>query len=1456
MSIQRKTISELPYILDPDNNLKILIDTGSTKSYVNPLIAEHFYPDKFRTEPFVVKTAHGSSIGEFTTLVPCDRIFNKRKLNLKFNVFNFHPKFDLLLGLDSLKILKSSIDLNKNLLLTPETEIPLLYLGRECADLTLIEARSVQQVRIRIANMTNGEAVVPYTRIGKLEIPESLVSIKNQEAYVRILNPEDKDRKFAQIAPIQVDEIENLPDPPNFANLNNYFQENFNFSFDLNKLRTEHMNPEERTAIEKVVSEFQDIFHLGNQPLSFTNRIKHKIRTTDEIPIYSRNYRFPEIYREEIDRQVEEMLKQGIVQHSDSPYNSPIFLVPKKTPPGAGPSEKPRFRLVVDYRSLNARTIDDKYPLPPISDLLDKLGRCQYFSVIDLQSGFHQIEMESDSQSKTAFSTPNYHLEFTRMPFGLKNAPSTFQRLMDNILRGVANEYCCVYMDDIIVFSVSLQEHIERLRAIFKRLRAANLKIQLEKTEFLRKEVTYLGHVVTDQGVRPDPSKIKAISKYPIPSTTTEIKSFLGLLGYYRRFIANFADVTKPMTRCLKKGNVIDINDPEYIACFEKCKTLLANDPILQYPDFSKPFSLTTDASSVAIGCVLSQNVNGADLPIGYASRTLTDPERRLDTIHRELLAIVWGVQYFRPYLFGRKFKVFSDHQPLQWLNSVKEPSSKLFRWKLKLAAYDMEIHYKKGSANANADALSRVEILNQTEDNELSPEYLDTELDDLFATLTPGTQELLNNLPLETADNESVAVNLPPNPPNLEDFSDEESDNETVHSNIIGNTSVTIPIRDDPINKCKSQIIVQGTKIKSDVPVKVENPFPNKTRITVQIPIRDPEPAITSFIKEYVVPKTKYGIYFEHDLYQEFTKVLMQMFTHSEISLTKYSHMVKDITTETEQTEVIKKYHEGFTNHRGIQESYQHLKRTNYWPDMRQAIQKFINNCPLCVKMKYDRVPLKIKYNVTPTASRPLETLFADVITLEKTKFLTIVDSFSKFAQAYPLPSSNSIDIIEAFVTHFSHHGTPSTLSLDNAPEFQSALMREFALAHDINLHFVASQRPESQGIVERFHSTLVEHIRLLNRKNPFTKEDVKSKVKHALLGYNNSIHSALGKYTPFEILYGHASQNTLLDLSVDQTLVSNYISRHKEKMTAIYHQTHDQMHANKSKKIEKLNENREDLPPIPTEVHIKTIQKQSKTKPKYNKEKINEINPELKIATIVPRHHNQVEKIHLSNVKRPRKFTRNELRTVWDETSNPNETIVERFGLTLRRNDLISLKPPNWLNDNIVNFQMEIINEKNQLNQLPVKVNCFSCFLYQSFVTGGYTRVKRWTKDRDIFSYDLLIFPIFKSRHWRLVVAKTNTKELVYLDSMGLDGTEILESINQYLVEEHLSKKQTPLDPTYWSRITPKTPRQVNNDDCGVFLCAFAKLIAENLPVSQLEVTKIPQIREELCLEILNYQ
>jgi hypothetical protein len=473
-------------------------------------------------------------------------------------------------------------------------------------------------------------------------------------------------------------------------------------------LRLDHIM-EGADEIKKICQEYVDIFKLPGDSLTATTAAEHTIPTPTILKgraITLKNYRLPESQQQEIQRQVTQMLEDEIIVPSNSGWNFPLLVVPKKL----DASGKRKWRICVDFRKLNEITIGDSYPLPNIQDILDKLGRARYFTALDCASGYLQVPIAEEDRHKTAFSTANGHFEFKRMPFGLKSAPSTFQRMMNNVLSELIGDRCLVYMDDILIIGENLREHNQKLRGVFQKLREYNLKIEPDKCEFLKEELNYLGHVVTSEGVRPDENKIKAVVEFPTPKTQKDIKSFLGLAGYYRKFISDFSAIARPLTNLLKKENDWNWTEQEQ-ASFDLLKFKLTNTPLLQYPDFSKPFILTTGASGYAIGAILSQGKLGEDKPVAYASRTLNKAELNYATVDKELLAIVWACKHFRPYLMGRKFHIITDHKGLTWIFNVKDPSSRLMRWKLLLEEYDYEIEYRAGKRNCNADSLSRYPV-------------------------------------------------------------------------------------------------------------------------------------------------------------------------------------------------------------------------------------------------------------------------------------------------------------------------------------------------------------------------------------------------------------------------------------------------------------------------------------------------------------------------------------------------------------------------------------------------------------------------------------------------------------------------------------------------------------------------------------------------------------------------
>lgn len=1100
--------------------MKLLIDTGANQSFISPDAVEKYFKDiPLNYDPFEVSNVHATSRNNYSITLPSFTEFNDNDTDITFFIYNFHDYFDGLIGTDLLDKWEATINYKDKTFTTKNAANPIKVYNSLNVNLyeDIVPAGSSKIVRVPI-NIHEGDVIISEQAMSNCLIRDCLTTVNNNRGVLEIYNPTNSDIIFSMDRPVAGELYNN--------ECTRTCESQTRVKEVISRLRTDHLNMEERTNLEALCAKYADVFYIEGEPLTFNNKIKHSIKTTDEQPVYTKSYRYPFVHRQEVQRQITKMLDQGIIQPSQSAWSSPIWVVPKK----ADASGEVKWRIVIDFRKLNDKTLDDKYPIPNINDVLDKLGNCQYFTTLDLASGFYQVEMNPDDVPKTAFNVEHGHFEFLRMPMGLKNAPSTFQRVMDNVLRDLQNTICLVYLDDIIVFSTSLQEHIINLEQVFKRLRDSNFKIQMDKSEFLKLETDYLGHVITRDGIKPNPDKIKAIKMFPIPKTATEIKRFLGLLGYYRKFIPDLSRITKPMTQCLKKGSKIRPNDKDYIECFERCKTLLTNDPILQYPDFNKEFVVTTDASNLAIGAVLSQGNIGSDKPIAYASRTLNSSEINYSTIEKELLAIVWATKYFRPYLFGRKFQIVTDHKPLQWVMNLKEPNSRLTRWKLKLSEYNYTVVYKQGKCNLNADALSRVEIHNE--------------------------------------EASSLAVNYSEKHP-----SETNSTTATAHTSA-ENPILEIPISDEPLNKFNRQIsfIVVGDIKKRPT---VSRPFETHTKTTIQLSESNLEQDVISAVKEYVNPKVKTGILIHPKLAMySIIPVIQSNFKNSSMNLVLTKVELENIKDYLRQQEIIQKYHEGKTNHRGITECYLALSNRYYWPKMKDHITKYINECNICGQSKYDRNPIKQKLCIVPPPSKPFEVLHLDLFTVQTEKYLTLVDSFSKYAQAYYLRDGTALSVVQALLMFCTHHGIPLRVVTDQGPEFTNQVFTEFIKLHKIEHHKILAHTPNANGIVERFHCTLLEHLRILKLEN--RTESVVNLMSYALLAYNSSIHS-FTKCRPLDVITGHYDPRDPLDIDLSEHLLQQYIQDHRKSMVKVYELMNETSLHDRTQLTENRNKDRE---------------------------------------------------------------------------------------------------------------------------------------------------------------------------------------------------------------------------------------------------------------------------------------
>ena len=459
------------------------------------------------------------------------------------------------------------------------------------------------------------------------------------------------------------------------------------------------LDDQQQMCLWELLWEFRDIFALSDDEVGLTHLVEHHIDTGGAQPIKVRPRRLPLVQQEAAEQEVQTMLRTGIIEPCDSPWSAPVVMVPKKN--------SSRWRFCVDYRLLNNVTRKDCYPIPRVDETLDRVAGSPWFSSLDLRSGYWQVPLSPESRPKTAFSTGRGHWQFRVLSFGLCNAPGTFERLMDNVLAGVPRQECLVYLDDVLAHGKSFQTALDSLRVVLGRIAGAGLKLHPGKCRFMQREVEFLGHRVNGEGISTLEEKAQAIRDWPTPNNQRELKSFLGLASYYRRFVKGFSCIGAPLFRLLQKDQPFTWS-AECQQAFSTLQQALIQTPVLTPPDPALPFLLDTDASNDGMGAVLSQPGPEGEQVVAYFSRIFSKSERRYCVTRRELLAVVTAVRHFKYYLCGVPFTIRTDHAALQWLMSFREPEGQVARWLEELQSFHFTVVHRPGAQHANADALSR----------------------------------------------------------------------------------------------------------------------------------------------------------------------------------------------------------------------------------------------------------------------------------------------------------------------------------------------------------------------------------------------------------------------------------------------------------------------------------------------------------------------------------------------------------------------------------------------------------------------------------------------------------------------------------------------------------------------------------------------------------------------------
>ena len=448
----------------------------------------------------------------------------------------------------------------------------------------------------------------------------------------------------------------------------------------------------------ELMMKYRRIFSESDEDLGLTDIMMHRIDTGNARPIRQPLRRFPPAHVEAISKEVDKLLAQRVIEPAASPWASNIVLVRK---------QDGSYRCCIDYRQLNSVTTKDAYPVPRMDACLDAMSGSGWYSALDMPSAYHQLYVAAEDSDKTAFICPRGMYKYRTMPFGLCNAGATFQRLMDIVMSGLHLDICLVYLDDIVVFSKTPEQHLERLEIVFDRLLRAGLKIKPVKCSFFRRSVAFLGHIVSDEGIETDPVKVQTVVDWPVPTSVSEVRSFLGLASYYRRFVKDFSKLAAPLNALTQKNRKFEWTE-ETQKSFEALKAALTSPPILAMPRDEGLFTLDTDASYGQIGAVLSQQQDGVERVIAFGSRSLDKREMNYCVSRKELLAIVHFLRYFKQYLLGRHFRIRTDHAALTWLRKTPDPIGQQARWLEQMEEYDFDIEHRPGTRHGNADALSR----------------------------------------------------------------------------------------------------------------------------------------------------------------------------------------------------------------------------------------------------------------------------------------------------------------------------------------------------------------------------------------------------------------------------------------------------------------------------------------------------------------------------------------------------------------------------------------------------------------------------------------------------------------------------------------------------------------------------------------------------------------------------
>ena len=840
-------------------------------------------------------------------------------------------------------------------------------------------------------------------------------------------------------------------------------------------IRIGPVSPSERQSLLALVERYPECF-AWNGELGTCGLIEHHIELTTNVPVRRPAYKVAHADREFIEKEIREMLEKDVIEPSVSPYAAGVVLVPKKSG---------ETRFCVDYRGLNLVTRADHYPLPLArSEIFDTLGEAKIFSCLDCQQGYWQVSVAEEDRHKTAFRCFLGLFQFKRIPFGLKTAPSTYQRLMAHILSGYTGKFCHCFIDDIIVFSNTFEDHLEHLRLVFLRLKDAGIKLKPTKCVLAKEKVQYLGHVISPGEIRPDPDNVSKIRDLEAPTTVKQVRTLLGMASYYRSFVKDFSKRARPLTELTRQDVAFRWGEEEESA-FEDLKEALTTEPVLTLPDFTKPFILMTDGSSTGLGAVLGQHKDGEprERVISYASRRTNRLEESYSACELECLALVWATKHFREYILGRTTEVITDHWALKWLQDLRNPNPRLQRWRIALQEFDLTISHKPGKQHRNADFLSRMYEDEHRREKEARKKEEDNQQD----------QEDVRQVAAVTTRSMARA----------KEMMEEE---EYTPANPMTRRDTSTPPLNSGLDASPSQSRRQNL-------VNLQKQDKDCLELRQAVEKGQPLPGWAK----------------QHTFRLSADNVLER------VSVNRHGEEQHQIVLpQPLQKPAVQDAHAG---HLKVGKTLGNLRRSFFFRNMYTVCANYISGCPKCQQKDRGR-KLQAPLGNMPKPLGAWHTVAVDVLgplpqTRSGKRYIVVVtDYLTRFVITVATKDQTAETTADALMEKFLEFGLPERLITDNGPNFRSRLLAEMCRLIRTAHLFTTPYHPQFDGLCERFNRTLASMLRGFVGQHQRDWDKYLPYIMHA---YRAAPQESTGE-TPFFLMFGRPSRSPL-DLWLEPT-------------------------------------------------------------------------------------------------------------------------------------------------------------------------------------------------------------------------------------------------------------------------------------------------------------------------------